>query len=132
MRGGELGVEPVVDQRPQPAGRIKHGDVDAFDIHRFELDFGSPAARRIVAEDILFFLEVFTARGIVLRRGFARHSVPSGCARRRSRTFLLVMPRGARALNLLSIYFSHRSGGSMICMSLSNILNAVFCQCLSI
>ena len=49
-RGGERWVHAIVDQRAQAAGRIEHGDVDAFDIHRFELDFRSPAARGIIAE----------------------------------------------------------------------------------
>jgi hypothetical protein len=51
--------------------RIKHGDIDAFGIHRFELNFGSPAARSVAPENILFLIEVLPPRGIVLRRGFA-------------------------------------------------------------
>ena len=99
---GELGVQSIVHSALSTASRIEHGDVDALDIHRFELDFRGPAARGIVAEDILFRFEIFAARRIVFGVDLCAHSVPSGWTKRRSRTFLLVTPRG-RALSKLCV-----------------------------
>ena len=48
--GGELRLHALVDQGAQAAGRIEHREVDALDVHGFELHFRGPTAVGVVSK----------------------------------------------------------------------------------
>ncbi len=60
-RRGKTRVLVGEGEDAEATGGKQHGGVDAFGVHRFELDFAGPAALRVVSIDVLVLFKVVAA-----------------------------------------------------------------------